>query len=1329
MNPLPRINKLLVKAHHSLLLNFRRTFDRCLSGLPCSPTHFFETLRLCVSLLALLLLPGIALATQTDNRGLHAVPAPGPVTIDGKLTDWDLSGQTMMCYDLETLSDIYSARVALMYDRANLYVAIHWKDRTPMGNSHNPRYQANKAWAGDSVQLRIMTDRISHVTAWYYAADKEPSIQIDYGKSLTDPYDGGSKQLFRTDRWKLQEGAEMAFLQDADGKGYVQEIKLPWKLITLSKQYRAGEKINCGFELLWGEEDWPVHRYSDNLMPGTSSREFFWTAYNSWGEVLLEPKGNLKLPEPLWMKSLRPAPMQGPVAIHYRLPYDSRVTLAIEDAKTGKRIRNLISYLSRTAGANTERWDGLDDEGKPVQPGTYTYKALYHKGIHASWLMSFANPGNPTWSTADGHGAFYGDHTAPQAVAAAGDYVALACPMGEAGQPIIGCDLNGQRLWGLANRAAFDGGHISLATDGKTLWIASEGKRSLIYRAEMATGKYAPWNALTRESGSDFRVLDLPVSDLPGYGADPKLGVNLSAIALNRGTLAVCLTRENKIKLLESDTGRVKAELNINAPRAVVYRANGELIVLSGSSLIIVSADGSTRPFTDGSFPQGYGLAIDAEQNVYLTLRGQEQNVRIFTPEGALRGEIGSRGGRPLSGPYSETSMRNPAGMAIDSKGRLWVTEETLNPKRTSIWSLDGKLLKDLAGTTSYAGAGAINPFDSTMAFSDNTVYQIDLDKGTYRPVYSFAKTDDPDEIFPLRVDSHVRIISHAGITHVYCSSRTSEVSSILLKDGKWLPGASVGVCKDQNDSEVPINFAHPFFKGHKDQIYSWADSNGDGIVQPEELKFATPELDGKPVHLQNYYWGSLPDTDGTITFVARDSNALFKYPITGWNAAGAPTYDVANPQIIRLPAGATGGNGEGMSMGGSEGRVYLNQDPVISLDRNGKILGSYPSHFTSVHGSHNAHASRPGYLIGPSSILGTAQTSGEAGEVFYMNGNLGENYLFTSDGLLIQSLFKDTRGWFETPARAVRGVSFDATTAGGESFGGSFTRLSNGKYVVTLGGTDAHVLELTGIDSVKRFKGEITYSKSQYLDALRLARARAAQTEKPKTYLVGRIASHEVTGKHEGWPHLSDDSASVIEIQESSQQRYGRVEARYDDNNLYLAYRVFSPNGAPHNGGQNEKLLFKTGDCVDLMVGPSKLQQDAGCLRMLMTMMGGKPIAVLNQKAAPGANPKDRYEFSSPWRTIAFDRVVIAPDVKIASSPIQGGYFVEAAIPWKRIGVVPHPGLKLKADFGVLFADSSGATTIARQYWSNKATGLVNDVPGEADLEADLWGEIELGK
>jgi Zn-dependent metalloprotease len=37
------------------------------------------------------------------------------------------------------------------------------------------------------------------------------------------------------------------------------------------------------------------------------------------------------------------------------------------------------------------------------------------------------------------------------------------------------------------------------------------------------------------------------------------------------------------------------------------------------------------------------------------------------------------------------------------------------------------------------------------------------------------------------------------------------------------------------------------------------------------------------------------------------------------------------------------------------------------------------------------------------------------------------------------------------------------------------------------------------------------------------------------------------------------------------------------------------------------------------------------------------------------------------------------------------------------------------------------GTQTIARHYWSNKATGLVNDVPGGADLAPRLWGTFTL--
>lgn len=1270
------------------------------------------------------------MAVQTDTHGIHAVPAPGPVVVDGKLDDWDLSGQVLQCYDVESLKDVYSAQIAMMYDADALYVSIHWKDPTPIGNSHDPRYQANKGWAGDCVQLRLKTDRISHVTAWCYAARQEPAIHIDYGKSASEPFGGGDKLLLRTDGWKLSDGAEMGFAKDADGKGYVQEMKLPWALITNGKKFAAGDKIVCGIELLWGESDWPVHRYADNLAESATSREFFWTAHNAWGSVFLEPKGKLNLPPPAWMKALEPETAQGPVEIAYELPQDARVTLAIDDGN-GKRVRNLIAALPRKAGKNADKWDGLDDNGKPVPPGAYAYKLLYHSGIRVNWVMSYNSPGNPSWDTPDGRGAFYGDHTAPQAVAAAGDFVALGCPMGEAGKHLIGCDLTGQRLWGLANRTAFGGGHISLATDGKIVWVANEDKECTVWRAEIATGKYAPWQKTAKDKdGKEYQVLDLKVTEQPGSRAGKDLALNLSHICLRDGALYACLTRENKIIRLNVTTGEPDGDVAVEAPRSAAVERDGNLIVLSGDKVLRVAGikkTGAVPPFDAPPLPGAYSAALAPDGNVYVSVRAKDHNVKVLAPDGKLIREIGKRGGRPRSGAFDDNGMRNPAQIAIDSQGRLWVTEETFNPKRTSVWSLDGKLLKDFIGTTGYAGAGSFNPYDPTMAFSEDTVFKIDLDKGTWRPVWSLGPSDDPNDIFPPRADSHTRVVVRDGVTYVFSTDTArgaNEVHCILLKDGAWRSAAHTGIVSSKKERVAQWEkYNHPLFDGHEGDAYAWADKNGDGLVQADELAFAKPPAGSKGSNLRSYYWGQLPDTDGTICYLSAGAPGLYKLPLKGVTACGAPIYDIANPQFVGLDASVFSGSGEGMLMGGSGGRVVLNRSPLTVVDAGGKVLGAYPSRHVSVHGSHTATGARPGYLIGPSSILGTADLGADIGEIFDLNGNLGENYLFTQDCLWVQALFKDTRGWFETPGQAVRGMPFDATTGGGESFGGNFVRTKDGKVYLTIGGTDARVLEVTGLDTIRRGAGQFTYTPEQFTAAQKLLEEKAAKALAPKSFTIAKAAAPvKLDGKPDDWPALMDEGKPALEIQESQHKRFGRVLARYDADNLYLAYRVYASTGRMRNTGQDYRLLFKNGDCVDLML----VAQSSG-LRLLFSVMGDKPAVVLYEKSVPGTAEKDRVAFSSPWRTIHFDRVTQPADVKVATGPVNGGYCVEAQVSWALLGVKPASGLKLKGDFGVLFADAGGTVTIARQYWSNKATGLVNDVPGEAELAPNLWGEFVL--
>ena len=65
-----------------------------------------------------------AAGQETNNYQLRAIPAVTPLKVDGKLDDWDLSGEILMCGDLAGLMDRYSLRGAAMYDKDFLYLSL-----------------------------------------------------------------------------------------------------------------------------------------------------------------------------------------------------------------------------------------------------------------------------------------------------------------------------------------------------------------------------------------------------------------------------------------------------------------------------------------------------------------------------------------------------------------------------------------------------------------------------------------------------------------------------------------------------------------------------------------------------------------------------------------------------------------------------------------------------------------------------------------------------------------------------------------------------------------------------------------------------------------------------------------------------------------------------------------------------------------------------------------------------------------------------------------------------------------------------------------------------
>ena len=136
------------------------------------------------------------------------------------------------------------------------------------------------------------------------------------------------------------------------------------------------------------------------MQPGITSREFFWNNTKIWGNAELVATGNV--PPRVHKPDLDK--LSGAIPVKLEVPADAKAfTLVIEDG-TGARVRNLLGDgdpelygIGVKDGKRTVEvaWDGLDDAGKPVEPGNYQIRGLSRGAITAEYDMCFHNPGTP----------------------------------------------------------------------------------------------------------------------------------------------------------------------------------------------------------------------------------------------------------------------------------------------------------------------------------------------------------------------------------------------------------------------------------------------------------------------------------------------------------------------------------------------------------------------------------------------------------------------------------------------------------------------------------------------------------------------------------------------------------------------------------------------------------------------------------------------------------------------------------------------------------------------------------------------------------------------
>jgi len=157
-------------------------------------------------------------------------------------------------------------------------IAARVGDPHPLASGIDPTLDADDGWRGGAVQVRLSTDRtfgwpvnanapnyyalrgseatpeqkqeagnpqLSHLTMWFCAKTAMPCLTIARGM-MTTPNDGLTVN---------PSGFKGAYTRAADGRGYVMEYAIPWRLLNCEADPpQPGDNLASSWQVLFSDE-------------------------------------------------------------------------------------------------------------------------------------------------------------------------------------------------------------------------------------------------------------------------------------------------------------------------------------------------------------------------------------------------------------------------------------------------------------------------------------------------------------------------------------------------------------------------------------------------------------------------------------------------------------------------------------------------------------------------------------------------------------------------------------------------------------------------------------------------------------------------------------------------------------------------------------------------------------------------------------------------------------------------------------------------------------------------------------------------------------------
>lgn len=440
-----------------------------------------------------------------------------------------------------------------------------------------------------------------------------------------------------------------------------------------------------------------------------------------------------------------------------------------------------------------------------------------------------------------------------------------------------------------------------------------------------------PHNVKVTDGKLNIKFTPLPEKGKPVFWKINQLEVLTlpNRLAANIKELVVASSGGGVIMWLNRLTGVTLDQAALPGVRDVALGADGTLFALTADSVVSLSRDNKTPVVRVSGLDDPLALDCDPVSGDLLVLVGgeQKQQVKRYHADGQLVATIGREGGRQV-GPYVPGDIAGANGLAADGHGGFFVAEPHSAPRRLVRFDRAGQVAGEWFGGMGFyvhTSLDPLNPKIGWMRPEERAPWliqvEMDYEKKTWRPLatYHWDALLDPafiPERFPeywhfrcIRKDINgdgiaETLIFSQGVVPglLFVVDETKNILRPLAAMGQVdaalfdnenpvaadsLPSAWSEAIRlaggDPADAKSRVKYAN----------YSWADTNGDGVMQADELQLAPGPLRLAPclrVDQNLTLW--------TGSYHAEIFGLFQCYEPVRFTACGAPVWDIKTMKV-----------------------------------------------------------------------------------------------------------------------------------------------------------------------------------------------------------------------------------------------------------------------------------------------------------------------------------------------------------------------------------------------------------------------------------------------